>query len=83
MIISVIDQGQGIPEIEQANIFLPFNKSSVRGTAGEKSTGLGLTIVKKVVESHGGKIWLLSEVGNGSTFSFSLPLKGIPVQESN
>ena len=54
MIVSVIDQGQGIPESEQAGVFIPFTKTSVRSTAGEKSTGLGLTIVKKVIESHGG-----------------------------
>ena len=77
MIVSVIDQGQGIPESEQAGVFIPFTKTSVRSTAGEKSTGLGLTIVKKVIESHGGRIWLKSIVGTGSTFSFSLPLNRV------
>ena len=81
MIISVIDQGQGIPETELANVFVPFNKTSVRSTAGEKSTGLGLTIVKKIIESHGGKLWLTSKVGVGSTFCFSLPIKNIEINE--
>lgn len=77
IIVTVKDQGQGIPENEQHNIFVPFNKTSVKSTNGEKSTGLGLTIAKKVVESHGGEIWLNSEVGTGTSFSFSLPLTTI------
>lgn len=75
VIFSFIDQGQGIPDQEQPKIFEPFHKSSVRSTAGEKSTGLGLTIAKKVIESHGGKIWVKSVVGMGSTFAFSIPLQ--------
>ncbi|MBN2327045.1 MAG: GAF domain-containing sensor histidine kinase [Candidatus Omnitrophica bacterium] len=71
--ISVTDQGQGIPEHELGLIFNPFTKISVKPTAGEKSTGLGLAIAKKMVEAHGGKIWVKSEVGEGSTFTFSLP----------
>ncbi|MGC9327393.1 MAG: GAF domain-containing sensor histidine kinase, partial [Candidatus Hinthialibacter sp.] len=71
--ISVTDQGQGIPEHELGLIFNPFTKISVKPTAGEKSTGLGLAIAKKMVEAHGGKIWVKSEVGKGSTFTFSLP----------
>ncbi|CAN5457915.1 response regulator [soil metagenome] len=74
ILISVIDQGQGIPENEQSGIFTPFYKSSVKSTAGEKSTGLGLTIVQKVIDAHGGKIWVKSQVGTGSTFNFSIPL---------
>ena len=71
---SVIDQGQGIPEKEIEQVFIPFRKTSVKSTAGEKSTGLGLTIAKKVVEAHGGNIDVRSEVGKGSTFYFTLPL---------
>jgi signal transduction histidine kinase len=74
LVISVIDQGQGIPETELNSIFTPFARTSVQSTAGEKSTGLGLTIVKKVIEAHGGQIWINSKVGVGSTFSFSIPL---------
>lgn len=72
--IHVTDQGQGIPESEHKLLFSAFSKTSVRSTSGEQSTGLGLNIVKKLVEAHNGKIWLKSKVGTGSTFSFTLPL---------
>jgi two-component system sensor histidine kinase/response regulator len=77
IIVTVKDQGQGIPKHEQSGVFVPFNKTSVKGTNGEKGTGLGLTIAKKVIESHGGEIWLRSEVGIGSSFCFSLPLQAM------
>lgn len=75
VLISVRDEGQGIPEKELDKLFVPFSKISVKGTAGEKSTGLGLSIVKRIVTGHLGRIWVESEVGKGSTFFFTLPLK--------
>lgn len=77
IIIQVTDQGQGIPEKEHKLLFTPFTKTSVRSTAGEKSTGLGLNIVQKLIHAHGGKIWMKSEVGKGSTFTFTIPIKRI------
>jgi signal transduction histidine kinase len=74
-IVHIADQGQGIPSDELPTIFNAFQKTSVKSTEGEKSTGLGLAIVKKIVEAHGGRIWANSEVGKGTTFSFSLPLE--------
>ncbi|MFC2135004.1 ATP-binding protein [Bacteroidota bacterium] len=74
-VISVADKGQGIPEKEIEKLFKPFGKTSVRSTRGEDSTGLGLSIVKKIVETHNGKVWVESEVNKGSTFYFTLPLK--------
>ena len=71
--VSVADNGPGIPYAEQKLLFKPFEKLSVKSTAGEPSTGLGLSIVKNIIVAHGGKIWAESEVGKGSTFSFSLP----------
>jgi signal transduction histidine kinase len=71
--ISVRDQGPGIPPEERDKLFGMFHKASVKPTAGETSTGLGLAIAKKVVEAHGGKIALESAVGSGSTFTVSLP----------
>ncbi len=75
VLISVSDQGQGIPEHELNKVFVPFSKLSVQGTAGEKSTGLGLSIVKRIVTGHLGRIWVESQVGKGSSFYFTLPLK--------
>lgn len=73
IIISVKDQGQGIPKDELNLLFKPFQKTSVKSTDGEKSTGLGLFIVRKIVEAHKGKIWAESKPGIGSTFYVSLP----------
>lgn len=75
-ILEVEDRGQGIPEDELDALFEPFVTTSVRGTAGEKSTGLGLVIVKRIVEGHEGEIEVESEVGEGSTFMVVLPLEG-------
>jgi PAS domain S-box-containing protein len=76
VVVSVRDHGQGIPAEELDKLFKPFSKTSVRGTAGEKSTGLGLAICRKIVEGHHGRIWAESEPGKGSTFSFVLPAAG-------
>ena len=71
--VVVSDQGKGIPEAELDKLFKPFTKTSVRSTAGEKCTGLGLVSAKKIVETHGGRIWVESEVGKGSQFYFTIP----------
>jgi signal transduction histidine kinase len=71
--ISVTDTGEGIPAEELPNIFERFyrvDKSRSRATGGH---GLGLTIAKRLVEAHGGRIWVESEPGKGSTFCFTLP----------
>ncbi|PKK87896.1 MAG: hypothetical protein CVV64_21140 [Candidatus Wallbacteria bacterium HGW-Wallbacteria-1] len=74
-IITVVrDQGPGIPAEEASKIFEPFEKGSARATANEKSTGLGLAIARKIVEGHGGRIFVESQVGSGSTFGFTLPV---------
>ena len=69
--ISVTDTGSGIPPDEQPRVFDRFWQS--RRTAG-RGTGLGLAIARGIVEAHGGRIWLESEPGRGSTFSFTLPI---------
>lgn len=74
VIISVSDQGVGIPHEELDKLFRPFQKTSAQSTGGEGSTGLGLAIVRNIVESHGGRIWCESEVGRGSIFRLSLPI---------
>jgi len=70
--ICIRDQGLGIPDDEINNIFKPFNTTSNVSTGGEQSTGLGLFISKRIIESHKGKIWVKSEVGKGSEFYFTL-----------
>ncbi len=75
VVISVADEGQGIPAAELDRLFQPFAKISVRSTGGERSTGLGLSIVRRIVEAHGGRIWVDSEVNVGSTFHVALPLR--------
>jgi hypothetical protein len=75
--ISVTDQGPGIPREEISKMFQYFGRTNVLPSAGEKSTGLGLAIAKRMVEAHGGKIDVESQPGKGSTFTFTLPLKNI------
>ncbi|MCS7177937.1 MAG: ATP-binding protein [Anaerolineae bacterium] len=73
VIVSVSDEGIGIPATEQGRIFDPFyrvDETSVRQAGG---VGLGLYLARAIVEAHGGRIWVESEPGKGSTFSFSLP----------
>jgi two-component system, OmpR family, sensor kinase len=76
-IISVKDQGQGIPAKEIDKLFKPFQRTSVRTTGGEDSTGLGLAIVRKIVVGHKGKVWVESEVGVGSTFCVAIPTEAV------
>jgi signal transduction histidine kinase len=78
ILVSVQDVGPGIPPEQMSRLFQPFQRGR-RGTGGEKSTGLGLTIVKRIVEGHGGKIWLESQVGVGTTFFVSIPVQSVEV----
>lgn len=71
-VLSVRDDGEGIPEQDQKRIFNAFEQS--RHTVHDRyDTGMGLTFCKLAVEKHGGKIWVESKVGRGSTFYFTLP----------
>jgi signal transduction histidine kinase len=72
--ISVSDTGIGIAREDQAKVFEEFRQVGSDYTHKVEGTGLGLTLAKKFVELHGGKIWLTSEPGKGSRFSFTLPL---------
>ena len=74
VIFGVKDNGQGIPNTELNKLFVPFEKLSVKSTAGEKSTGLGLVIVKKIMEGHKGRVEVESKQGHGSIFTCTLPL---------
>ncbi|MBK9248940.1 MAG: tetratricopeptide repeat protein [Ignavibacteria bacterium] len=70
--ISVRDQGPGLTNDDKSKLFGKFMRLSARPTAGEHSTGLGLSIVKKLVEAMNGTIWCESEFGNGATFIVEL-----------
>jgi len=71
--ISVADNGVGIPESEQKNIWERFYKVDKARTPGERSSGLGLAIVKQIVNEHQGQVAVESSEGEGSTFSFTIP----------
>ncbi|MCS6809069.1 MAG: tetratricopeptide repeat-containing sensor histidine kinase [Bacteroidota bacterium] len=71
--IEVQDEGPGFTEEDKKKLFGKFTRLSAKPTGGEHSTGLGLSIVKKMVEGMNGKIWLESEVGKGATFIVLLP----------
>lgn len=72
--VSVIDSGIGIPEEDYLNVFKKFKQVGDTLTDKPQGTGLGLPICKEIVEHHGGRIWVTSELGKGSTFSFTLPI---------
>jgi len=68
------DEGAGLSESEQQKLFQKFSKLSTKPTGGEHSTGLGLFIVKKLVETMNGKVWCESELGKGTTFFVEFPV---------
>jgi signal transduction histidine kinase len=73
VLVSVRDTGVGIAPADQARVFEEFTQAGGAATSGQEGTGLGLTLSRKLVELHGGKIWIDSQLGRGSTFSFTLP----------
>lgn len=73
--ISVSDEGKGISQEDQARLFSPFERLS-EGATSKPGLGLGLLVCRRLVEAHGGKIWVESVPGNGSTFIFTLPAAG-------
>jgi len=76
VVISVVDTGPGIAIEEQARIFREFQQVNQSLNRHHEGAGLGLAICKRFVEAHGGRIWVESELGSGSRFSFALPVHG-------
>jgi signal transduction histidine kinase len=79
--VSVDDTGPGIAQQEMSRVFDEFYQVTSPGAPRAKGTGLGLTISKRLVEMHGGKIWAKSELGKGSTFFFTLPAQAAAASE--
>ncbi|MFY8000054.1 MAG: tetratricopeptide repeat protein [Candidatus Kapaibacteriota bacterium] len=75
--VEVQDEGPGMSDADRAKLFGFFQRLSAQPTGGESSNGVGLAIVKKIVDLHKGKIWAESELGKGTTFVVELPLAGI------
>ena len=73
--VAVRDTGPGIAEAEQAKIFEEFQQADFSITKKKGGTGLGLAIAKRIIELHGGRLWVELSLGHGSTFSFTLPTK--------
>jgi len=71
---SVKDNGYGIPADQQAAIFQPYFRATQAATQHISGSGIGLSIVKEVIERHGGQVWFVSKEGQGSTFGFWLPI---------
>src|SRR5262249_20231859 len=72
--VSVRDTGPGISAVDQAKLFQEFQQADNAITRKKGGTGLGLAISKRIIEMHGGRIWVGSIVGQGSTFTFTLPV---------
>jgi signal transduction histidine kinase len=70
----------GIPQDEIGSLFQKYRQTTSGKTSAHKGTGLGLVICKMIVEAHGSRIWVDSEEGKGTTFSFSLPIY-VPARE--
>ncbi|MGB3296444.1 MAG: ATP-binding protein, partial [Phormidesmis sp.] len=74
LLFSVCDQGQGIPAEQGSKIFERFTQVDSSNTRTEGGTGLGLAICQRIVERHGGRIWVESTLGEGSCFYFTMPV---------
>ncbi|MCL0056243.1 response regulator [Dehalococcoidia bacterium] len=74
LVVAIEDQGIGISSEEQARLFEPYHRIE-QDRQALPGLGLGLVISKQIVEAHGGRLWLTSELGQGSTFCFSIPLR--------
>ncbi len=73
--VAVCDTGPGIAASDQAKIFEEFQQADNSSTRQKGGTGLGLAIAKRIIEMHGGRLWVESSLGQGSTFSFTLPVR--------
>ena len=75
VLVMVADEGSGLTREEIDNVFLPFFRTEAARVKKIEGTGLGLAVARSIIELHGGKIWVESELGKGSTFTFTLPIQ--------
>jgi signal transduction histidine kinase/CheY-like chemotaxis protein len=75
LVVEVADTGPGVPAEDRQRIFDAFQQGATRHPEQTEGTGLGLTLSKRILELHGGRIWVESEAGKGSTFGFALPIR--------
>ena len=80
--LSVVDSGLGIKPEDQARIFDEFQQVDNTSTRKKGGTGLGLAISRRIVELHGGRITVESEVGQGSTFKVTIPINAAPIKDA-
>ena len=73
--VSVADTGMGISKADQRAVFEEFHQADGTDTRKTGGTGLGLAIAKRIIQMHGGQIWVESSPGQGSTFLFTLPVR--------
>jgi signal transduction histidine kinase len=73
-VVSVTDTGPGIAEADREKIFEEFQQADTTRAKAKGGTGLGLAISRRIVEMHGGRLWVESTLGEGSTFSFTVPV---------
>jgi CheY-like chemotaxis protein len=83
LLLSVVDTGRGIPAEHLEQIFGRFQQVDASDSRAKGGTGLGLAIARSIVQQHGGRIWAESEPGEGSTFTFSIPLQAEPAEEAS
>ena len=74
VVLQVRDQGPGLTEEDKTKVFGAYQRLLAQPTGNETSTGLGLSIVKQMVELHGGSVWVDSQPGSGATFGIEIPL---------
>jgi PAS domain S-box-containing protein len=77
LVVSVSDEGIGLSAQEKSRLFIPFERADAGSAGRVRGAGLGLIVCQRLVEAHGGRIWVESEKGRGSIFSFSLPMKRV------
>ena len=82
IVLQITDTGGGIPQEDLARVFSRLYRADNVLIQGVGDTGVGLSIAKALTEAQGGRIWVETEIGSGSTFSVSLPLKSIPVESA-